>query len=86
MTCNCWDGNHPDREGHILVLCPRCQVTDFLNLIFGHPELRDILRSKIQQSRRPAAENSEGRPTLQIVFSRNGTHSHEQGDQGGSEI
>lgn len=85
MTCNCWDGNHPEREGHIPVLCPRCQVTDFLNLIFGHPELRDILRSKIQQSRRPASGSSGGSgTTLKLVSSQR--HTRERVEQDGSEI
>ena len=51
MACNCFDGNDPKREGHILVLCPRCQVTDFLTLIFGGRELRSELLSKIEGRR-----------------------------------
>jgi hypothetical protein len=34
MACNCFQGNQPD-GGHILILCPKCQVTEFLNLLFG---------------------------------------------------
>lgn len=49
MACNCWDGNQPDRAGHIMILCPRCQVTDLLNLIFGHEALRDVLLSKVEK-------------------------------------
>ena len=51
MSCNCWDGNDPKREGHVLVLCPRCQVSDFLNLLFGAKDLRSILVSKIDEAR-----------------------------------
>ncbi len=51
MACNCFDGNDPKREGHIMVLCPRCQVTDFLNLIFGGTDLRSELISKIEARR-----------------------------------
>jgi hypothetical protein len=34
MACNCFQGNDPD-GGRILILCPKCQVTEFLNLLFG---------------------------------------------------
>lgn len=68
MTCNCWDGNHPDRKGHIMVLCPRCQVTDFLNLIFGGQMLRDELLSKFEQAKTPVAtDQTKGRPQLKLV-------------------
>lgn len=68
MSCNCHDGNNPDREGHIVVLCPRCQVTDFTNLIFGDKLLRDVLLSRIKQARRPSVPRATGhRPSLSIV-------------------
>jgi hypothetical protein len=47
MGCNCFDGNDPNRTGHILVLCPRCQVTDFFNLLFGRSGLRSEILSKL---------------------------------------
>jgi hypothetical protein len=69
MGCNCWDGDRPDREGHILVLCPRCQVTDFLNLLFGAKELRSILRSKIQEAQRGAVRSTGViRPQLKLIL------------------
>jgi len=34
MACSCFQGDDPTTE-HILVLCPKCQVTEFLNLLFG---------------------------------------------------
>jgi hypothetical protein len=34
MPCNCFQGNGPDGE-HMLILCLKCQVTEFLNLLFG---------------------------------------------------
>ena len=68
MSCNCWDGNHPDREGHILVLCPRCQVTNFLNLLFGAEDLRSVLISKIEQAASVAVGRTERvRPQLKII-------------------
>jgi hypothetical protein len=37
MACNCMfdDIREDERRGHPLVMCPRCQVTEFLNLLFG---------------------------------------------------
>jgi len=68
MSCNCWDGNHPDREGHILVLCPRCQVTNFLNLLFGAEDLRSVLISKIQQAANATVGRTERvRPHLKVI-------------------
>jgi hypothetical protein len=68
MTCNCWDGNDPDRDGHIMVLCPRCQVTDFLNLLFGDKALRDVLLSKIQEAGRARRGTpAKARPDLKLV-------------------
>jgi hypothetical protein len=29
------DIREDERRGHPLVMCPRCQVTEFLNLLFG---------------------------------------------------
>lgn len=49
LGCNCFDGNDPSREGHIMVLCPRCQVTDFLNLLFGGTDRRSEIVSKLNQ-------------------------------------
>jgi hypothetical protein len=67
MSCNCWDGNNPDREGHVVVLCPRCQVTDFLNVIFGGRMRREIF-SKIEQPKSAANQHGSGnRPTLRIL-------------------
>ncbi len=70
MSCNCWDGNDPNREGHIVVLCPRCQVTDLTNMIFGEKMLREILLSKIEQSKEQSERPKSPRPSLRIV-SRN---------------
>lgn|GEM_PF-6493824 len=70
MSCNCWDGNQPDREGHILVLCPRCQVTNFLNLLFGAKELRSVLVSRIQEAGGPTRRRTETtRPCLKLIAS-----------------
>lgn len=72
MSCNCWAGNDRNREGHILVLCPRCQVTNFLNLLFGSEDLRSVLISKIQEAKAPTIRRDErARPQLQ-VFGGNG--------------
>lgn len=30
MACNCW---HDDGKSHIIVLCPKCQVAEFTNLL-----------------------------------------------------
>jgi hypothetical protein len=68
MSCNCWDGSQPDRDGHIIVLCPRCQVTDFLNLLFGAKELRSLLVSRIQEAGGPTRCASEPtRPLLKVI-------------------
>jgi len=64
MGCNCCEGNETDLESHIIVLCPRCQVTDFLNVIFGAEHLRSTLRSKISQPPRSAVQGTEKRPSL----------------------
>ena len=68
MACNCFDGNDPTREGHVIVLCPRCQVTDLTNMIFGEKMLREILLSKIEQSKeRPPSHTRSLRPWLRVV-------------------
>lgn len=68
MSCNCWDGNNPNREGHIIVLCPRCQVTDLSNMIFGELTLREILLSKIDQAKEKLISCCDlQRPRLRIV-------------------
>jgi hypothetical protein len=68
MSCNCWDGNNPNREGHIIVLCPRCQVTDLSNMIFGELTLREILLSKIDQSiGKPSSRCDLQRPGFRIL-------------------
>jgi hypothetical protein len=67
MACNCWDGNDPNREGHVIVLCPRCQVTDLTNMIFGEKMLREILFSKIEQSKERTERTKSPRPGLRIV-------------------
>jgi hypothetical protein len=64
MGCNCWEGNETELDGHILVLCPRCQVTDFLNVIFGAEHLRSTLRSKISQPLGSAVRSTEKRTSL----------------------
>lgn len=51
MFCNCWDGNDPNRQGHIVVLCPRCQVTNFLNLLFGEQDLRSVLLARVREAK-----------------------------------
>jgi hypothetical protein len=73
MSCNCWDGNNPEREGHILVLCPRCQVTDLINMIFGEKMLREILVSKIEQAKRENTVSSDGKPPRLTIVSRRTT-------------
>jgi hypothetical protein len=35
MACHCLHSNDAGRDGHIMVLCPTCQVTDFMNVLFG---------------------------------------------------
>lgn len=37
MACSCYFDDSRDRgnEGHPLVMCPRCQVTEFLATVFG---------------------------------------------------
>jgi hypothetical protein len=37
MACSCYFDQCRDKrkEPHPLVMCPRCQVTEFLNLVFG---------------------------------------------------
>ena len=37
IACNCWFDDCRDKptEPHPVVLCARCQVTDFMNLLFG---------------------------------------------------
>jgi hypothetical protein len=37
MACNCFfdDTGEPTEHAHPLVMCPKCQVTEFLNLLFG---------------------------------------------------
>jgi hypothetical protein len=68
MSCNCWDGNDRNPEGHIAVMCPRCQVTDFLNLIFGGQTRREILLSKVEPPRPTVKQhNSRKRPALRII-------------------
>jgi hypothetical protein len=64
MGCTCWEGNETELESHILVLCPRCQVTDFLNVIFGAEHLRSTLRSKISRPLDPGVQSTEKRPGL----------------------
>jgi hypothetical protein len=32
MACNCWIA---EEKTHIIILCPKCQVTEFMNLVFG---------------------------------------------------
>jgi hypothetical protein len=51
ISCNCYDGNESRGNAHIIILCPRCQVTSFLNLLFGDKDLRSILESRIEQAR-----------------------------------
>ena len=69
MSCNCWDGNDHNRGSHIMVLCPRCQVTNFLNLVFGEKDLRWILESKIEQARSARTQQAE-RPRTQLRIVR----------------
>jgi hypothetical protein len=64
MGCNCWEGNETELESHIVVLCPRCQVTDFLNVIFGAEHLRSTLRSKISQPLAPGGQCTVKPPSL----------------------
>lgn len=72
MSCNCWDGNQPDRVGHIVVRCPRCQVSDFLNLLFGAQDLRSVLVSRIQAARDAPKRRSDKRlPQLKLITSGN---------------
>ena len=72
MGCNCWEGNEPELEGHTLVLCSRCQVTDFLNVIFGAEHLRSTLRSKISQPLGSGVKSTEKKPSLEpkLVLAR----------------
>lgn len=68
MACSCWDGNSPDRVGHLIVLCPRCQVRDFTSMLFGEKTLREVLLSKIEQSKeRPTIRARSMRPRLRVV-------------------
>ena len=68
MFCNCWDGNDRNREGHIMVLCPRCQVTNFLNLLFGAKEFRSVLVSRIQKAGSPTRwRGATTRPLLKLI-------------------
>ncbi|SRR5579883_1218058 len=68
MSCNCWDGSQADREGHILVLCPRCQVTNYLNVIFGGKDLRSLLVSRIAAAGGPRRRRQASpRPALKLV-------------------
>ncbi len=69
MACNCYDGNSPDRVGHIIVLCPRCQVADLADMILGEKTLREILLSKIEQSKeKPSDAVQTLRPRLRLVL------------------
>ena len=68
MSCNCFDGNNPKREGHIIILCPRCQVTDLGHMIFGEKVLREILLSKIQEAQGGAIQRTDRmRQQLKLV-------------------
>ena len=66
MGCSCWDGNNPERQGHIIVLCPRCQVTDFLNLLFRGHLLRDEVLSKSAARMPPIKGPSKPRSTPEL--------------------
>jgi len=37
MACSCFfdENRHVQHGAHPLVMCPRCQATDFLKLLFG---------------------------------------------------
>jgi hypothetical protein len=74
MGCNCLEGNMPDREGHIVVLCPRCQVTDFLNLLFGGKLRREMVLSKFEQSEmKPKQRCGRKQPELKLISRRTDT-------------
>lgn len=32
MACNCW---LDEEKTHVIMLCPKCQVAEFTNLLFG---------------------------------------------------
>jgi hypothetical protein len=55
MGCSCYfddgRGKEKDDKVHPIVMCPRCQVTEFLNLIFTGRERRRLKKSSGKDSR-----------------------------------
>jgi len=51
MACNCmFDDLRDDiRNPHPLVMCPKCQVTEFLNLLFGKDRARGTAATAIDE-------------------------------------
>lgn len=52
MACSCYLDEIREKAGeaHPMVMCPRCQVTEFLNLLFGGGRRDDSQSSSPEKS------------------------------------
>ncbi|MGH8012815.1 MAG: hypothetical protein ACREQ4_09980 [Candidatus Binataceae bacterium] len=74
MACNCMNGNNQTDGGHIIVLCPRCQVTNLINMIFGGKDYRDELLSKIEHRRAEANPKRLPKRSLRLCGAAKASH------------